>query len=411
MLAIVLQPPVYGPSCHAFQAAAGDLDGDGRDEFAVACTGQPDVVLRLSEGNTLDLVWSSPTADNSQCVTWGDYDDDGDLDVAFAGYGTLARVYRNDNGVLNLGWSALEPTSSKDCEFADIDGDSDLDLLVAGSGTDQIYINERGGFGKARSVFLGDETDDIALHDFDQDGDLDLLAAVSGKPSPDLLFRNESGSFLKHWETPAQKQGSAVAWADFDRDGRFDFAIARPNDPDELWRQAGRGIFERVDAWTNPSAHSRELLFADLDRDHLPDLVVGREGPLVVWHNVRTVLTAMPPLPGDEVLIEALATGDANADGLADLFVAARDGDQETQPRVRLYLGGERPRAPGVDQEDARDMIPERGEVGWGDPIVQEPQGLLSRLFEFVFKVLLLVAIVYGGWRASEFVKTLDKKP
>ncbi|MCP4869218.1 MAG: VCBS repeat-containing protein [Proteobacteria bacterium] len=410
MLAIVLQPPVYGPSCHGFQAAAGDLDRDGRDEFAIACTGEPDIVVTLSEAGTLDRVWTSPVAEGSQCVTWGDYDDDGDVDLAVAGYGSPARIYRNDNGVLNLGWTAAEPTQSKDCEFADIDGDSDVDLVVAGSGTDQIYVNEGGGFQKARSVFFGDETDDIAFADFDQDGDLDLLAAISGKPSPEILFRNESGSFLRHWETPAAMQASAVAWADYDRDGKLDFAIARPNDPEELWRQASPGVFERV-AWNQPASHAREILWVDLDRDQWPDLVVGREAPLVVWRNANRTLTAEPPLPGDEVLIEALATGDANADGRPDLFVAARDGDQDTQPRVRLYLGGEPPMAPGVDQEDARDMIPDRNDAGWGDPIIEEPRGLLARIFGFLFKVLLLVAILFGGWKASEYIKTLDKKP
>jgi len=398
-----MQPPLLGPACHAFQAAAADLDRDGRVEFAIACTGEPNLVVHLTEAGVIETVWSSPEVENTQCVSWGDIDDDGDADLATAGYGDLARIYRNDRGTLVLGWSAPKPTQSKDCELADIDGDSDLDLVVAGSGTDQIYINEGGAFRDARSVFLGDETDDVALFDFDKDGDLDLLAAISGKNSPDLLFRNESGSFLRHWETPAALQGSSVSWTDYDRDGRADFAIGRPNDPDEIWRQTSAGEFECV-LWNNPPSHTREVLWADFDRDQWPDLLVGREAPLEIWRNVSTVMTPTA-LAGEEALVEAVAVGDADGDGNPDLLVAARDGDRKAQPLIRIYLGGPPPAAPRVDEPEPDLMAPELP-----DRPPEAKPSLLSRLLKFLFKTLLLVAMLFGGWRASQFIKTLDKR-
>jgi hypothetical protein len=404
LLAITFQPPVFGPPCHAYQAAAGDLDRDGRDEFAVACRGGPDLVVRFTDEGVLETVWTSPESDRTECVTWGDYDDDGDVDLATAGNGRAVRVYRNDRGVLNLAWTAAAETDSKDCEFADIDGDGDLDLIVVGSGTDQIYLNERGGFLAPRSVFLGDETDDVALFDFDQDGDLDLLAATSDPSAPELLFRNEGGSLLRHWESPGGMEASAVAWADYDRDGRVDFAIVRPNDPDEIWRQSAPGEFERV-LWNNPVSHSREVLWADFDRDHWPDLIIGQEGPLTVWRNKQTQLLLQDPLAGPGDLVEALAVGDADGDGKLDLFVGARNPDRKAQPFVRLYLGGEAPRAAPVEDPDPEDLLKPHVPVRELEP----GPSLASRLLGLLVKTLLLAAILYGGWRASEFIKTLDK--
>jgi len=81
-------------------------------------------------------------------VQWGDYDSDGDLDVAIAGHtaagAPIARLCRNNGGGAFSDASAgFEGMSSGAAAWGDYDNDGDLDLLVAGNtaGT-RLYRNE-----------------------------------------------------------------------------------------------------------------------------------------------------------------------------------------------------------------------------------------------------------------------------
>ena len=58
-------------------------------------------------------------------MAWGDWDGDGDLDLA-AG----ARVYENEGGSLNLAWESTARGSTNSVAWGDWDGDGYLDLLV-----------------------------------------------------------------------------------------------------------------------------------------------------------------------------------------------------------------------------------------------------------------------------------------
>ncbi len=68
-------------------------------------------------------------------VAWGDYDNDGDLDILSAGSSASSldtRVYRNDGGTftdIGAGFAGLGASSAA---WGDYDNDGDLDVLVAG---------------------------------------------------------------------------------------------------------------------------------------------------------------------------------------------------------------------------------------------------------------------------------------
>jgi hypothetical protein len=67
---------------------------------------------------------------------WGDYDNDGDLDILLTGFdgasGKIARIYRNDNGGFSSTNTEPIGVSRSSIAWGDYDNDGDLDILLAG---------------------------------------------------------------------------------------------------------------------------------------------------------------------------------------------------------------------------------------------------------------------------------------
>jgi photosystem II stability/assembly factor-like uncharacterized protein len=134
---------------------------------------------------------------------WGDYDDDGDLDILIAGhikeldgtYNTVLRIYRNDAET----YVPIEVIDCPSCEgwtdltaatWADYDSDGDVDILLAGSfnsgsqidGRAKIYTNENGVFVDSGNQLpaprsAGSRGGSFTWLDIDGEGDLDYFIA------------------------------------------------------------------------------------------------------------------------------------------------------------------------------------------------------------------------------------------
>ncbi len=136
---------------------------------------------------------------------WGDYDDDGDLDILVAGnikeidgsYDTVLRIYRNDaetfvpfdviSCVFCEGWFDLSAAT-----WADYDSDGDIDILLAGTynsgsqieGRAKVYDNVDGTFVDSGNQLpapraMGFSGGSFSWLDIDGEGDLDYFIAGS----------------------------------------------------------------------------------------------------------------------------------------------------------------------------------------------------------------------------------------
>ncbi len=150
---------------------------------------------------------------------WGDYDNDGDLDLAICGYlsdnfgSSLsdAAIYRNDgNDQFTRINTNLVKVYYSSIKWADYDNDGDLDLLLAGryddgSVHDQCYLyrnDENDTFNKTNDNFFTIFRCDVDLGDYDNDGDLDIL--ISGDTGGSSRITKVYNNQMAHVEYAAQ---------------------------------------------------------------------------------------------------------------------------------------------------------------------------------------------------------------
>lgn len=131
----------------------GDYDSDNDLDILLAGRGEGSGIYRNDGGSFTNIGLVFPAmywCRNS--VAWGDYDSDGDLDILFCGqlqegFGTpLATIYRNDDGVFTDTSPGFVNGAAGSADWGDYDNDGDLDVAVSGFGASGLYRNDCGIF-------------------------------------------------------------------------------------------------------------------------------------------------------------------------------------------------------------------------------------------------------------------------
>ncbi|MFH0879401.1 MAG: LamG-like jellyroll fold domain-containing protein, partial [Lentisphaerota bacterium] len=184
-------------------------------------------------------------------AVWGDYDNDGDLDILLAGSSTtegrISRIYRNDDGAFMDIDAGLIGVSYCRAAWGDYDNDGDLDILLAGDSAmgriSRIYRNDDGVFTDIDAGLQGISSGGAAWGDYDNDGDLDVLLSGNYKT---YLYRNDAGVFTDVGGGLTGGSSCSVAWGDYDNDGDLDYLLAGGVSSDPISR-----IFRNDGAVTN----------------------------------------------------------------------------------------------------------------------------------------------------------------
>jgi len=201
-----------------------DYDQDGFPDLFVPNGSGFHNSLFHNEGNgTFKLVNNVITSEGGESVgsCWGDYDNDGDLDLFVANANKQGNfLYRNDgNGKftkITTGVVVTDKGASHGCSFADIDNDGDLDLYVTNdAGQKFLYINDgKGNFTRKPTELVEQNYGNAFGHawsDFDHDGDLDLVVAThSGQPNVLFVNNGNSNGWLEVKLTGTASNASAI---------------------------------------------------------------------------------------------------------------------------------------------------------------------------------------------------------
>lgn len=217
----------------------GDYDNDGDLDLAMcgycsdASAHYVSKIYRNDAGVFTDIN-AGLTGINKGAMIWGDYDNDGDLDLALVGYtgsGRIGKIYRNDAGMFVDTGAAIPALESAAAAWSDYDNDGDLDLAICGydgsASVTKILNNNHGVFTDSGAALVGVRSGSLAWGDYDNDGDPDLLVAGDASSGPITnIYRNDGGAFTDSGSGLTGLRYCGAAWADYDKDGDLDLAIA-----------------------------------------------------------------------------------------------------------------------------------------------------------------------------------------
>ena len=250
---LVLDPGSFRVSSWA------DYDSDGTLDLVVTQRfDQNNALYRNHYGKFLKIEDVPITSDggNSTCACWGDYDDDGDVDL-FVGNTDNQNNFLYENKGRAFGFERVtrsvvvnDSGRTASCAWVDYDNDGDLDLFIANVGgqNNVLYTNDgTGQFSKVTEGVLvndGGDSNGSTWADFDNDGDLDVFISNRAGENNSLYLNNGDGGFVKVENDVAVNDGGnslTASYADMDRDGDLDLFVANNGEPNFLYENLGTG--------------------------------------------------------------------------------------------------------------------------------------------------------------------------
>ncbi len=290
-------------------AVFADYDNDGfLDLYVVRKEG--DILYRnIEKGIFKDVTSGTKIPDDAGGgkALFFDMDHDGDLDLFKIKNGPN-RVFRNNGDgtfteqTKEMGFSSKN-TNSKDIAFGDFDDDGDIDILVVNNDTGIIlYENQRQGKFKdiTRESGLGTQKNPVStsVADYNNDGFLDLFIGSSKGEQSKLYFNKGDGTFKS--EKNVNKLFILLKdfiihdsnFFDFDNDGFLDLLIAGEpqNKADKglvLLHNEGNGNFKDVsDLLPVKIPSGKETRLFDYNQDGDLDILISRsEGGVFLLRN------------------------------------------------------------------------------------------------------------------------------
>ena len=288
-----------------FGAAVGDYDNDGWEDLYITYLDGAVLYHNNRDGTFTDVTAKAGVGNTGRWGTsaaFGDYDNDGFLDLYVANYVDLDLAHLPEFGKGPFCQYRGIPVS---CGPRGLKGARDRLYHNNGDGTftdvtDKLNIDPGSYYG------LG-----VLWLDYDKDGCLDLY--VANDSSPSLLYHNDcKGGFAEvgaeagvaYSSDGREQAGMGIDSADYDRDGWPDIVKTNfSDDANNLYHNDHNGQFTDLAGATGFASISVPFLgfgvkFLDFDNDGWPDIFVanGHVNPQVDQHSFGVTYAERPLL-------------------------------------------------------------------------------------------------------------------
>jgi hypothetical protein len=341
-----------GPHTGAYTdgVVAGDFNGDGRMDLAVANQTNPGTItiMLANPGGTLTTA-STIDVGIPYAMAVSDFNGDGKMDIAVVGPSpngpTVTILLGNGDGTFKSTTTALPTYDTGNDGYGieatvvagDLNGDGIPDLSVVTftgmNGIESEYLQVLLGKGDGTflapplSASLGSGVSTLTMADFNGDGIPDLLvlnAGASGTADPSSMtvwVGKGDGTFAPTATSTAvassPSQGYSVAAADFNGDGIPDLAVSSTDSSCivQVFLGNGDATFAVPQTYAG-NCYSQQLIAADFSGDGIADLAQqGSQIGMLIGKGDGT-FTAAASTP---TASSTGAVADFNGDGVPDL--------------------------------------------------------------------------------------------
>ncbi len=240
----ILNNPVVDNGIYSHSAAWADYNQDGNLDLVVTdfhpthfnflYYGDGNGGFAIDESSEISL-----SATSAVGASWGDFDNDGDLDLFIANTnGENNQLFQNDNGIMieiTSGDIVSDGGNSVGGIWGDYDNDGDLDLYVTNTSMiESNFFYENNGDGTFTTITTGPIVENMSNShgaswiDYDNDGDLDLLVANDQSNQNFMFANNGDKTFLSMYNaiTDDNNNSYGTAWSDYDNDGDYDLFVS-----------------------------------------------------------------------------------------------------------------------------------------------------------------------------------------
>ncbi|MEM6878786.1 MAG: CRTAC1 family protein, partial [Bacteroidota bacterium] len=292
----------YGFGVHGGGVSFADFNRDGWDDLTFTSeAGKPMYFYQNNGGNSFTQLFLVDNTLETKDATWIDYDNDGDRDLFITAFGGTDKLYEN-TGNLNMvdvtqsTLGSMPNVDSYGAVWGDYNNDGWLDLYIchyseSGSGAIENDLYRSDGDGTFTKVTNSSGTGngitltfDACFVDMDENGWQDLYVVNDKFYQANALYMNTNGNFSTDPGSGAFIIIDAMnaGGADYDDDGDFDLYVTNTSTGNNLLENDGNAQFFDVAAGTGTGVYRTcwGATFLDYDLDQDQDLYVSVNGSL-----------------------------------------------------------------------------------------------------------------------------------